>query len=250
MKKNILLLPMVSILFLQCCATSRTMKTEITAVPAKDQKIGFEETVTSQKKHFISLAPYSELNVGNRTMFMLSVQNCGEEPIDINYDNISVIFQDSKGDPMKISVQSPDEFINDFQRESRLTELSFLRSVLLAIKGYLGGLSEQQSRQRSFSDYYLNNTAAVAPFDAGEKMKEFETMRSQNQQIIEALPDFAMIPHTIIPGDNCTGVIFCDTRQLNPTIKGNFKITISVDNEEHQFAFSRAISKRKNDEIK
>lgn len=250
MKIKIIFLLIGSILFLHSCTTSRIMKVEITAVPAKDQKIGYEETVTSQKKHFVSLAPYSELNVGNRMMFMLSVQNGGEEPIDISYDNISMIFQDSKGDPMKISVQSPDEFINDFQRESRLTELIFLRSVLLAIKGYLGGLSEQQSRQRAFSDYYLNDTVAVAPFDAGEKMKEFQIMRSQNQQIIEALPDFAMTPQAIIPGGNCTGVIFCDTRQMNPTIKGNLRITVSVDNEEHQFTFRRAISKRKDDEIK
>ena len=240
---------MSSILFLQGCAPSRITrikKMEIAAVPSIEQKIGYEETVTSQKKHFVSLAPYSELNVGNRTIFMMSVQNGGEEPINMSYDNISVIFEDRKGAPININIQSTDNFINNFKMESRLIELNFLRSVLGSFKSYLGALLEESSRLYSVTNYGMEediDRSFVSPFDAEEKMKEFEMMRSQNQQIIEALPDFAITPQKIMPGDSYAGVVVCDTRQMNPTIEGNFEITVSVDGEEHKFTFRRAINK-------
>lgn len=245
MKGKILLLPMFSIIFLHGCTSSRIMKMEITAVPSLDQKIGYDETVTSQKKHFVALSPYSKFFIGNRTMFMMSIQNHGEAPLDISYDNISVTFEDNteNGGTNKINVQSLHDVMNDFEMESRINELSFLLITLKSLGG--GGMRVAAGAS---SDPITDTDTYFAMQDNANNLHEgvikLKRMHEQNQQILDMMPDIIMSRQIIMPGDSYTGVVVFDTRQMNPTIKGNFKITISVDNEDHQFTFRRAISKR------
>ena len=131
MKLKILLILMGSILFLQSCAP--TQVTKMSAVASSDQKVGHEGTITSQKKHFVSLSPYSELDVAkDKTMFMLVVENCGEDPIKIGYSNISAIFEGNNENRAfkRINVQHYDDFMNDLKEEYSNKEKRYIEKAL------------------------------------------------------------------------------------------------------------------------
>ena len=237
MKAKILLALMISMLIIQGCTTLKVMK--MTAVASRDQKVGFQETITSKKKHFVSLAPYSDLKlIQNKIMFMMVVQNCGNEPINIDYNNISVTFEEKsrKGTSNRINLQSLDEFMNGFEEEYR-------NNVNASIYNSLDGLIWMLRDIISKRILVFVEGAYQMQYSVKKAKEGIVRMHREYQLLLGTLPDFAMQPQTIIPGYSYAGVVLCDTRQMNPTIKGNFKITVSVDSEEHQFTFRRAISK-------
>lgn len=230
-----------SILFFHgCAAPGIPKKMEIAAVPGKDQKIGFEKIITSKKKNFVSLAPYAELDVQNKIMFMLSIQNHGEEPIEISRDNISVTFEDNTrgGGANKINVQSLDDVMNDFKDESRLKELSFLLDIIDGYKCAPGMGMPAPSEEVSDKHFDFDFARQYDENDLYAGRSTLQTMHEQNQRILEAMPYFIMSHQIIMPGDSYGGVMVCDTWQVNPATEGTFEITVSVDGEEHAFAFN------------
>lgn len=234
MKIKILFLLTVSILFLQSCATSTT--TNMEAVASLDQKTAYDGTIISQKKHFVSLSPYPELDnaiteIGlakGKIKFMLSIQNGGEEPIDIGYDNISVIFQGADTDqaPSIINIQSVDDFMADFEKEYYEGEKEFIYSTLYEVWTLCeyGGMDSETStyEMQDFKD-------------------DLEDMRRQYEVLHEILPGVLLRQQDIMAGDSYTGVVICDTRDLDLKTGGRFRVTVSIDNEEHSFTFKRII---------
>jgi len=204
------------------------------AVASRDQKIGYQETITSQKKHFVSLAPYSELNLAkDKTIFMLVVQNGGEEPIKISYDNISVMFEENtkKGAPDKINVQKFDDFMNDLKEEYSNYEKKYMKAALEDIKTD----SEYGSSAVSDSDSLKDKV--------DDLKKHIVSMRAQNQLLQEGLPEFDMKSQAIMPGDSHSGIVVCDTRAMNDKTEGNFQVVVSVAGEKHKFTFKRNLNK-------
>ena len=233
MKTKILLILMGSILFLHCCAPTQVIK--IAPVASSDQKIGYEDTITSQKKHFVSLSPYSELDVAkDKTIFMLDVQNCGEDPIKISYNNILVMFkEDGVNLPSnRIKVQSLDDFIDDLNIEYKDKELKYLKSALESIKVD----SEYGSPITSDSENMNDKMEDVR--------RRLESMRMKNLLLQEGLSEYDMKQKTIMPNDNHTGIVVCDTRDMNSETEGNFQVAVLVDGEEHRFTFKRSLYKR------
>ena len=123
MKANIIYMLIATILFLHGCA--QTQVTKMKAVTrTSDQKTAYDGTVTSQKKHFVSISPYKSLDgaIVNfdlsrfKTIFMLAIENGGNAPIHIGYDNISVAFQDNSEDSMehKVDIQLLQEMLPGF----------------------------------------------------------------------------------------------------------------------------------------
>jgi hypothetical protein len=230
MKVKLLLILTSSILFLHGCATSTSQKVNLSAVASRDQKIGQEETITSQKKHFVSLGPYTELKLANdKTIFMVGVKNCGKAPIAISCDNISVTFDENsgKGEPKKISLESLDDFIKDLKEEYSDSEKKYIKSKLESIQ-----LDAESS------------SSAVSDSDnLGDKVKDLktriETMRAQNQVIRERLPEFYLKSQTIKPDNSYSGIVVCDTRKMDGKIEGKFIIAVSIDGEMHRFSFKR-----------
>jgi len=232
MKVKIFLILMGSILFLQNCAPSQI--TKIAGVASRDQKTGYQETITSQKKHFVSLAPYSELKLAkDKTIFMMVVKNCGKDPIHISYANISVIFEGKSKNwvSKKINIQSFDEFMNDLKEEYSTYEKKYIKSALEDIKSN----SESSSSAVSDSDSLADDMAILK--------QHIETMRANNQLLQEGLPELDMKSQTITPGNSHSGIVVCDTRDMNEKVEGNFQVVVSVDGEKHKFTFRRSLNK-------
>jgi len=93
MKFKAMLILLGLVFVLHGCATSQ--KAGMKAVASRDQKAGSDEVLTSQKKHFVSLGPYTDFIVAkDKTIFMLTVRNCGKKSIELNSDSISVAFEE------------------------------------------------------------------------------------------------------------------------------------------------------------
>jgi hypothetical protein len=197
---------------------------------SRDQKVGDEETITSQKKHFISLGPYTDLKLAkDKTIFMVGIKNCGKAPVTLSCDNISVTFEEnsSKGALKKISLESIDDFIKDFKEEYSDSEKKYIKSKLESIQ-----LDAESS------------SPAVSDSDnMGDKVKDLktriETMRAQNQVIRERLPEFYLKSRIIKPDNSYSGIVVCNTRTMNDNAEGNFQIAVAVDGEVHRFVFKR-----------
>jgi hypothetical protein len=229
MKTKILLILIGSIMFLQCCAP--TQVTKMTSVASSDQKIAYDGTIISQKKHYISLSPYDELEVAkDKTIFMLFIENCGEDPIKISYNNISIIYEENGVDmPLnRIKVQALDDFLDDLKMEYKYNELKYLKSALQMLK----------------VDSEYGSPASSDSANMGDKMEDIkrrlESMRLKSQLLQEGLVEYDWKQQTIMPGESHTGIVACDTRDMNSAIEGNFQVTVSVDGEEHRFIFNRS----------
>lgn len=228
MKVKLLLIIMGSILFFQSCAPSQI--TKMAAVPSRYQKVGYQDIITSQKKHFVSMGPYTDMKVAkDKTIFMLNIQNCGEDPISITYNNISVIFQDNSENRTldKITVQTFDVFMEDLAEEYSTNEKEYIASTLEFLK------INSESPSSEFSEF------DSIEYDIMDLREGIEQMRTNNSLLREALDDFVVKPQTIMPGDSCSGIFICDTSEMDPETEGSFRVIVSVEREEHQFTFNR-----------
>jgi hypothetical protein len=229
MKISIALFLTGSILFLQSCASTEIPKTA--AVPSRDQKVGYEDTITSQKKHFVSLSPYTKLDLAkDKTLFMLTIRNNGKVPINVTNNIISMTFEETakKGASKKINIQALDEFINDLENESFGQEKHLMETSLERIK---------------YKVEYDSPTTEELDELFEDLKTDVETSRLTNETLRETMPEFFMKPQTIMPGNNCTGIVVFDTRDLGSQVEGNYKIVVLIDNEEHKFTFNRGLNK-------
>jgi len=251
MKGKIFLVLMGLILALHGCA--KTVK--MTPVTSSDQKAGYDGTITSQKKHFVSLSPYSELNVAkDKTMFLLAVQNLGEMPLNISNDNISVIFEGNTENwaSKRINVQSLDDFMDDLRIEYGNKEREFINSELddIRIKLLMASSSSSSSSSSSGSSSSSSSGSSSSSSDS-ESVEtliedlnyDIDSMRSSNQLLRESLKEIVMKPQTIMPDNSFSGIVVFDTREMDKDIEGNFQIAVLVDSETHNFTFKRGLNK-------
>jgi hypothetical protein len=228
MKAKILLMLIGSILFLQGCAT----KVKMTAVASRDQKTAFDGTITSQKKHFVSLSPYNEIDLAkDKAIFMVSIQNGGETPINITNDTISVIFEEiaKKENSDTINIQALDDFIDDLEEEYDNKEKYFIDTNLWGIKNDI--------------EYKTPSPTTEELADLFEDLRtDIERMRLNNEMLREALPDFYIKPQIIMSGDNFSGIVVCDTSDIDSETVYNLRVFVSIDGEVHNFTFKRGLS--------
>lgn len=231
MKIKIFLFLAGSILLLQSCATSPT--TTISAVATMDQKVGYGDTIVSQKKHFVSFTPYTQLdsavsNIGlaqNKTKFMLTVENCGDEPFEFNHKKISVTFVPTAGDtqPTLIKVQSWQDFVDEMDKEYDKNEKQYVYTTL-------------------YNLYMQSEVGIDVTENLGDLVYDIESMRDQNDVLQEMLPAVIIKQQRILPGKSYSGVLICDTSDLDTALEGNFRILVAIDGEEHRFVFKRGLS--------
>lgn len=218
-------------LLLQSCATAPTPT--ISAEATLDQKVGYGDTIVSMKKHFVSFAPYTQLdtavsNIGlakDKTKFMLTVENCGTDPIDFTERNISVVFIPTNGtdEPQPVGVQSWQDFVASMDREYDRNERKYL--------------------YRTLYDLYMQSEVGI---DVTEKLSDLvfdlEQMRDQNDVLQEMIPEMIVKSQRILPGKSYSGVLICDTGDLDAALEGKFAILLAIDGEEHGFVFNRTLS--------
>lgn len=230
MKIKILFLIAGAILLFQSCATTPT--TTISAAATQNQKVGYGDTIVSMKKHFVSFAPYTQLDEAvsnitiaqNKTKFMLTVENCGDDPIRFDYDQIAVVFEPKESETPSevVGVQSWDDFIEDLDKEYDKSEKQYL-----------------------YNELYEIQVLSEAEVDVTEKLMdlkfEIEDMRRQNDVLQEMLPAVVMKSQQILAGKSYSGVLICDTSDLDSTVEGNFRIQVTLDGERHNFVFTRGL---------
>jgi hypothetical protein len=239
MKIKTLLILMGAILFFQSCTTSKIMKMAPVSTPG--QKTGYDGTITSNKKHFVSLSPYNRITkiysktdfLKDKTMFILSVKNGGEKPIQIGYDNISVILEgnNKEGALKKIVVQNSDDILNSWANEYNDSEKKYVYSIIY--NTYLCAKAcDPDAGMKSCN-----------PMELLEELKyDLEAMRNSNQALRETLPGILIKPQTLMNGTIYNGIIVCDTRGMDADMEDKFKVTVSIDGEEHKFTFKRNIT--------
>lgn len=231
MKIKLFLFLAGSALLLQSCATAPTPK--VSAVATMDQKVGYGDTIVSQKKHFVSFTPYTQLdsavsNVGlakDKTKFMLTVENCGSSPFEFNHKKISVFFvpDTDVSHPQSINVQSWQDFVDEMDSEYDKNEKQYIYSTL-------------------YNLYMQSEVGLDVTEDLGDLVYDIEKMRDQNDVLQEMLPAVIIQEQRILPGKSYSGVLICDTSDLDSAIEGVFRILVTIDGEEHRFVFRRGLS--------
>ena len=233
MKINFLILLMPAILFLNNCAIIHRM--ELTAVASPDQKTDPYGAVVSEKKHMVSMSPYKEIDyMRNNAIFSIIIENRGEAALTISNENISVIFEghDKKRTVKKLDVLSAKKFMNDVEYEYRKRTI---HQIL------------EQARDRP-SNYYIS-----VPTEDGKTVKFYTSFSTPYNALSfavssdydklkvlrETLPDLALNLKTIMPHNSIIVLISCRTNKIPRKIEGDFKISVSIDGEEHRFTFAR-----------
>jgi len=261
MKTKILLILMGSILALQCCATNiQTIK--VTPIASPEQKIANingKEFITSQKKYIVSLSPYSLPDIArDKTMFQLLVQNRGDEPIRIGYENVSMTFQENtkEGASNRINIQSFDDFMKDFSAETKKNESEWYKSALMDVKDLRQGEvddikdkygqddpNDKTIQMRKQAD--IDKLEAKIRVDGRDLDDRLARRRAKDIQLRNELIELVMKPQTIMPGGDKLSLVVGDTRNLDKNAEGKFQVIISVDGEEHGFTFNRSLDIKK-----
>jgi hypothetical protein len=71
---------------------------------------------------------------------------------------------------------------------------------------------------------------------------DLEKMREQNDALQGMIPAIIVKQQRILPGKSYSGVIICDTGDLDASQEGKFRILSAIDGETHGFVFNRALS--------
>lgn len=218
MNWKIIPVAIVIVFSIQGCGGFKTV--EMSAVLSQDQQKGYMETITSQKKHFVSLAPSAEnFPASSDTAFILFIKNCGEDPIDISTQNISAEFfgNTNKGASRSIAVLSYDELMNRLRRkQSRIRNLVISTEWATAPMTPYHTITTYRTEARSY------------------------TTTARQMQLVEEL---VLQSKTLFPGEGGGGLVVCDTNAMNSEVEGKFHVLVSVNGEQHEFTFSRSSKK-------
>ena len=203
---------------------------EMSAVLSPEQHEGYKETITSQKKHFVSLAPYRENNpASSNTAFILFVKNCGDHPIDICTQNVSAEFfgNDPKWISRGITVFSPDDLMRVLEIEQHSNEVAARSSV--------------KTYNYYTYDAYGNITGSRTATRLEPRYHSAVGILHEVKLGMQMVEELVLQPQTLPPGEGGGGLVVCDTRAMNSKIEGNFHLIVSVNGEQHEFTFSRRL---------
>ena len=234
MKIKIFFVLMMSILFLQNCAPIK-----IASVASSGQKRGHDGTVTSEKKHVVSLYHYTEIRMAkDQTIFMVTIQNGGEAPINVSDDNITVIFEGDSEDwaSKRIKIHSIDDFIKDLERNYIDDELRRIEKLIRIHHETLLQL------EKSEKDEGLNAKEIVSKyeFDFYNLLFKIQQMRKEIAQLKDIVSEVIMKPQFIMPDSSYSGILIYDTQDMDSKITGTFRIVVSIDGEDHIINFKRS----------
>lgn len=230
-KKTVMLIILASVF--QSCAPTAT-RVKVTGISERDQKIFYDGSITSEKKYFVTLSHYTEIELAKgKTIFMIVVENGGEDPISISSDSISVRFE-GKGTEWgskNINIQSPDDFMKDLEEEYYSEEVRIISDIFKRLNMAPSDMFPEKIAlfAARFENYFLNN------------MYKLEETREDFEQLEYTIPEIMLKKRTIVPGDSINAIVVCDTRDMDASITGNFKIIVSIDGEEHRFTFKHSL---------
>jgi len=161
----------------------------------------------------------------------LFVKNCGNDPITISSDDVSVILESkSKEQPSaKIAVVSYQALINEME----LTKMGILKSEIDTESSYSEIQSRRQSSASSSVDWTLINAR-------NNEVNRLRNMGAEMQSIQQLMEKLVLKPQTLLPGESNSGLVVCDIGNININIEGDFQIVTFIGGEEHEFTFKRS----------
>lgn len=234
MKIKILFVLMMSILFLQNCAPT----VKIASVVSSGQKRGHDDSITSEKKHVVSLYHYTKIRMAeDQTIFMVTIQNGGEAPINVSNDNITVIFEGESKDwaSKRIKIQSIHDFIKDLERNYMDDELRRIDKIIRKTYDTL----EQMAEWEGWSEDEAVAKGIVKKYELEfyRSLDKIQRMRKEIAQVKDSVYEIMMKPQVIMPDGSYSGILVCDTQDMDSKITGTFRIVVSIDGENHIFNF-------------
>ena len=234
MKLKILLMFALSVLFLQNCAPIK-----IASVASSGQKRGHDDSITSEKKHVVSLYHYTKIRMAkDQTIFMVTIQNGGEAPINFRNDNISVIFEGESEDwaSKRIKIQSIDDFIKDLERNYMDDELRKIEKLIRKTEDTLRQLVECEE----YEEQKKKEIVSKYEFEFYTSLKKIQNMRKEIAEVKDSVSEIMVKPQAIMPDSSYSGILVCDTQDMDSKITGTFRIVVSIDGEDHILNFKRS----------
>lgn len=227
---------MLAILSFNSCATN--LKMELRAVASLDQKTDPYGAIVSEKTHMVSVSFYEEIPyIRDNAIFNIIIENGGEEPITIGYENISVIFEghDKKQTVKKLKILSKAEFMQDVEYEYNKILMNYLSQIGRKddIRAY--SLSEGVPKP----DVFITIFPPMTKNYLLTKVPKVEATNIKIKTLREILPDLILKKETLMPRDSRKALMSCRTNEIPHGIKGDFKINVFIDDEKHGFTFAR-----------
>jgi hypothetical protein len=103
--------------------------------------------------------------------------------------------------------------------------------------------NERQYLYKTLYGLYMESEAGLEITDKlSDLVFDLEQMREQNDVLQEMLPGVIIKSQRILPGKSYSGVLICETGDLDPALEGKFRILVAIDGEEHGFVFNRAVA--------
>ena len=236
MKVRNLIMLLIMILFLHGCASTEV---KVTGMADSDQKVFYDGTITSEKKHAVTLSLYEEIELAkDKTIFMVVVENSEDYPISISSESVSVMFEagSRRGAPRKINIQSLDDFMKDLEEEYYVEEGRIIKDI------FRRASKTSDDIDRAHEDYQKEFAASRFETKFFNDMYKLVEMRKHYDQLEFLIPEIIIKKRTIPPGDSINAIVVCDTRDMDAGTNGDFKIKVTIDGEEHRFTFRRASS--------
>ncbi len=229
---------LLSVILLQSCAGSHKIKT--VAMPSLMQKVDYEGTVISEKKHTVTLAHYTKFkHVKNKIIFNLLVRNKGRKPLSMNNENISMEFRgkDVVIAPKKLEIQPLEDFMKDLENDYFHADIRIISSMFSNIERTADRIEEVQMIHPEAAEVIAEMWAPKFLSSADDLE---ETIRVY-EQFEEIVPSLVFKPQEVMPGSTVTGLIVYNTGDIDEKAEGEFNIVIRVEGEEHRFVFSRSM---------
>lgn len=229
------------------CATSQYMK--LAPVDNGAQKIvnaKGKQTLISEKKLFVSLAPYkSQIHTSEDTPYLLHVDNLTNEPVKISSKNVRVKLKATSStdelSEQEIAVLSYNDLMRQVEQEAKDQRRKAERGskVPTSVDNSRNMLDDTQS---AVVDGHKPFEAAEDQDDeirnkmVAEKLEATFKKLNKKRQFIKRR---VMKPKTIAAGQTHGGLIVTDTRSLDSQVEGVFEIVVSIGGEQHTFLISR-----------
>ncbi len=231
--KIYLMLVLSTILFHSCTGSIKT-----TAVATSTQKMDYNGSVISEKKNVVTLTHYKEIeHVKHKIIFNLLVQNRGEAPLSIGNENISVLFKENGMNEaaVKLEIQPLDDFLRDLEKDYFNEEIRLITDAFRKIPKTADDIEnaeedyEKKMKADMFAAQFISNTDRL-----DDALKDYDRYE-------DIIPYSVFKPQIITPGSSITGLIVCDTGEIDEKAVGEYNVVISIGGEEHKFIFSRSL---------
>jgi hypothetical protein len=127
-----------------------------------------------------------------------------------------------------------DDFIKDLERNYMDDELRKIEKLIKKTEDTLKELTECEEEQEK------KEIVSKYEFEFYSSLKKIQNMRKDIAQLRDSVSEIMMKPQTIMPDGSYSGILVCDTQDMNSKITGTFRIVVSIDGEDHILNFKRS----------